>query len=123
MARYSAVSMDHFQSPRNVGMLDDYDIEGSATLPGQSPFVRLYLKVEGSIIARATFVTFGCAAATAAGSMLTELIKGRDTRDCARISAGELDQALGGLPEERRFCADLAIAALKNALHQIGVIR
>jgi NifU-like protein involved in Fe-S cluster formation len=77
MARYSAIAMDHFFSPRNSGALENYDVERcDATLSGQAPFMRIYLHLEGDTIQRATFVTFGCAAAIATGSMLTELIAG-----------------------------------------------
>ena len=118
MARYSAIAMDHFCRPRNAGLLDDYDVEGSATLPGQAPFMRLYLRLQGDTVERATFITFGCAAAIASGSMLTEMIVGRRVAECLQIGAEELDQALDGLPEERRFCVNLAIGALNGALKQ-----
>ncbi len=118
MARYSATAMDHFLSPRNAGVLEDYDVEGFASLPGQMPFMRLYLRLRGEVIEAASFSTFGCGAAIATGSILTELICGRELSQCHAITAEELDQLLGELPHERKFCLDLAVSALRNALSQ-----
>lgn len=118
MARYSVIAMEHFQKPRNTGVLEEYDYEGLAQLTGQTPFVRIYLRLRGETIERASFTTFGCAAAIAAGSMLTELIIGCSLADSLTISSDKLDQELGGLPAERRFCAHLAVAALRSAVCQ-----
>jgi NifU-like protein involved in Fe-S cluster formation len=93
---------------------------GSASLPGQAPFMRLYLRIGGdNVIEQASFVTFGCAAAIACGSMITELIKGRTVTECRQLDRGRLANEIGHLPEERQFCIDLAIAALACALKQI----
>jgi len=119
MATYSPIAMDHFLSPRNSGPLEDYDLEGNARLPGQSPFMRLHLCLAGQIVERATFMTFGCAAAVASGSMLTEMITGKTIAQCQEIDSQVLDIALGGLPNERKFCTELAIAALRNAIAQL----
>lgn len=119
MAKYSAVVMEHFLAPRNHGPLEDYDYEGNATLPGQSAFMRVYLHVEGDTIERASFVTFGCGAAIATGSMLTEMIKGREVSACLAMTADEVDLAMGTLPGDKKFCVGLAMTALRKALEQI----
>ncbi len=118
MAKYSAIAMEHFLSPRNRGRPEDYDFEGRAVVPGQTPFMHVYLGVVGGLVTEAAFVTFGCGAAIACGSMLTEMIKGRTIGDCRALTTESLEYALGELPSDRRFCAGLAIDALRNALNQ-----
>ena len=74
--------------------------------------VEIYVKVEDGVVTRATFRTFGCSACIAASSIATEMLVGRD----AAPSAAELDEALGGLPADKRYCADLVAEAARRAL-------
>lgn len=76
--------------------------------------VQIYVRFEAGLVARATFRTFGCSACIAASSVATELLIGR-ARDAAPLAA-ELDQALGGLPADKRYCADLVAEAARLAL-------
>jgi NifU-like protein involved in Fe-S cluster formation len=106
-SRYSAVTIDHFQHPRNVGRLADADRSGRVDDAASETTVTLYVKIARGQVARASFRTFGCSACIAASSVATELLVGRS----AALSASEIDQALGGLPEDKRYCADLVAEA------------
>src|SRR5947199_8905463 len=95
---YSDILMDHFESPRNVGRMSEADCVGEADVGGRAPRISIYLKICGQRIERASFQSFGCGAAIAAGSLLTELIMGRTLQDCRTLTESDLDRALGGLP-------------------------
>jgi len=76
--------------------------------------VQIYVKLDGGRVSRATFRTFGCSACIAASSIATELLVGRGA--ATPVLAGELDDALGGLPVDKRYCVDLVAEAIKRAL-------
>ena len=86
-----------------VGRVDDAETD---------TMVELYLKLDGGRVSRATFRTFGCSACIAASSIATELLIGRSSAP----TAAELDTALGGLPADKRYCADLVAEAANRAL-------
>lgn len=119
MRGYSAIAMDHFQSPRNAGRMDDANAVGRANVAGRAPYMTIYLKLKDEVVERATFQTFGCGAAIAAGSMLTEMVKGKSISACETLAEADIDDALGGLPPQKRFCAALALLALHDALKQL----
>jgi len=110
--RFSATTVDHFQHPRNVGRLVDADAVGHVDDAETDTMVEIYVKLEDGRVTRATFRTFGCSACIAASSITTEMLVGRATPP----SAAELDTALGGLPVDKRYCADLVAEAAKRAL-------
>tara|TARA_R110002096_G_scaffold54978_1_gene141516 strand:- start:245 stop:574 length:330 start_codon:yes stop_codon:yes gene_type:complete len=107
--------MDHFQSPRNWGQLEQPDHVGVAGVPGRGRYLVLQLNVKEDRITVARFQSHGCGATIAAGSMLTVLILGRTVSDCLAITADELTSALAGLPPNKQHCAGFAVAALHNA--------
>lgn len=113
---YSQVVMDHFYTPRNAFRMESPDLIGQAGTPGQGPFVVLYLRVEGQRIAGASFQTFGCAPAIAAGSLLCERLPGSTLAAASAWTEEALNEALGGLPSHKRLCSELAIEALGRAL-------
>lgn len=113
---YSQVVMDHFYTPRNAFRMKDPDLVGQAGIPGQGPFVVLYLRLSGQRIADASFQTFGCAPAIAAGSLLCERLPGTCLADATAWTEEALNEALGGLPSHKRLCSELAIEALSRAL-------
>lgn len=113
---YSVTLMDHFTHPRNVGALDAPDLVGQAGEPGSGPFMVLHLATDGGRITAARFQTYGCGPAIAAGSLLTELIVSRTRGECAGLTVDDLVRGLGGMPEEKVYCAQLAIDALAGAL-------
>jgi nitrogen fixation NifU-like protein len=112
---YSAIVMDHFGSPRNVGELDHPDAVGAAGQPGRGNYMVLHFRVDGGRIVQCGFLTYGCPPAIAAGSLLTELVKGKRVEDALELTPAELEEALGGLPLGRKHCAALAIEALHAA--------
>lgn len=114
--RYSDVIRDHFFQPRNVGKLAKPTHAGVAGTPGQGPFMVFQLEVVDERISAAAFRTYGCPPAIAAGSLLTEWIKGQSLADAAAISQDELEQRLGGLPRSKRHCAALAIEGLRRTI-------
>ena len=118
MGRFSAKLMEHFSAPRNSGRLDVPDRVGGSGTPGQGPFTRLELRVADGLITAARFQTHGCGPSIACGSVLTELIIGRSLSDAAGLTADDIVSALDGLPDDKRHCADAALAALRDALKE-----
>ena len=96
--------------------MDEPDAVGQASVGGHAPYLTLHLLIDDGRVSDARFKTFGCGYSIAAGSMLTVLITGRSLAACDQLTAEELERALGGLPLNKRFCAVLAINALKNGL-------
>src|SRR5579883_908706 len=119
VSMYSAKLMDHFQNPRNAGKPERYSVKGVAGDPRSGPFMILYLDLQGPYIRDAKFQTYGCAPAIAAGSLLTELVKGRTISQTAPIDAAFITEHLGGLPLGKEICANLAATALGSAIGAI----
>ena len=115
MTMFSDIIMQHFAEPRNVGELDSPDAVGVAGEPGRGNYMVLHLRLADDRITECGFLTFGCAPAIAAGSVITELIKGKAVAEALRLTADEVEEALGGLPLGRKHCAVLAIDALRDA--------
>ena len=119
MPKYSDILMDHFQSPRNAGRLKAADLVGGTGRLDRPPYMILHLNVDGTRITDARFETFGCGPAIAAGSIMTELIIGRTFEQCLTITADQINEALGGLPPDKRYCAGLPVKALRDALREV----
>lgn len=115
-ADYSEKVMDHFMHPRNVGEIPDASGIGRVGNPICGDIMALYIKVDGNIITDAKFKTFGCGAAIATSSMVTELVKGKLIDEALKISNKAVAEALGGLPPIKMHCSLLAEQALKAAL-------
>ncbi len=113
---YSEKVMDHFMNPRNMGDMDNPSAVGNVGNPTCGDVMRLYLKIEGDIIIDAKFKTFGCGAAIASSSMLTELLKGKKIQDALEISNASVTEALDGLPPVKIHCSVMAEEALRDAL-------
>jgi len=113
---YSDKVMDHFANPRNMGELENPSAVGNVGNPTCGDVMRLYLKIEGDTIVDAKFKTFGCGAAIASSSMLTELLKGKKIQDALEISNQAVVEALDGLPPVKVHCSVMAEEALKDAL-------
>jgi nitrogen fixation NifU-like protein len=116
MEAYSEKVMDHFRSPRNVGEIENPDGVGKVGNPVCGDIMELYIKVKDGVIADAKFKTFGCGAAIATSSMVTELVKNKTIEDALKISNRAVAEALGGLPPIKMHCSVLAEEALKKAL-------
>ncbi|MBC7342567.1 MAG: Fe-S cluster assembly scaffold protein NifU [Clostridia bacterium] len=113
---YSQKVMDHFTCPRNVGEIKDADGIGQVGNPVCGDIMRLYIKVEGDIIKDVKFKTFGCGAAIATSSMVTEMVKGKSIQEALAISNRAVAEALDGLPANKMHCSNLAADALHAAI-------
>ena len=115
---YSPIVIDHFQNPRHVGELADANAEASVTNPVCGDVLRLMLRIAAGRIEEVRFQTYGCEAAIAASSLLTELVKGKLLAEAQGITPDMITSALGGLPKVKLHASALAEEALKQALEQ-----
>jgi len=113
---YSALVMEHFANPRNMGEIENPSAVGDVGNPTCGDMMRLYLKIENGIIVDAKFKTFGCGAAIASSSILTEMLIGKRVDDALKISNEAVAEALGGLPPVKIHCSVMAEEALKAAM-------
>ncbi|WP_215829479.1 Fe-S cluster assembly scaffold protein NifU [Pelorhabdus rhamnosifermentans] len=113
---YSEKVMDHFTNPRNVGVIDDANGVGEVGNAKCGDIMKIYLKVEDSIIKDVKFKTFGCGAAIATSSMVTEMVKGKTLEEALEISNAAVAEALDGLPPIKMHCSNLAADALHAAI-------
>jgi len=114
---YSEKVMDHFRNPRNVGEFEKPDGVGHIGNPVCGDVMELYIMVKDDIITDARFKTFGCGAAIATSSMITEMIKGKTIEEALKISNDAVVEALDGLPSIKMHCSVLAEKALKSAIN------
>ena len=113
---YSEKVMDHFQHPRNVGQLPDADGIGEMGNPVCGDVMKLYIKVRDDRIEDVKFQTFGCGAAIATSSMMTELVMGKTLEEAERVTRKNVAEALDGLPPNKMHCSNLAADALHKAI-------
>ncbi len=116
MALYSEKVMDHFENPRNVGVIEDADGVGEVGNATCGDIMKMYLKIDNDIITDCKFKTFGCGSAIATSSMATELIKGKSIKEALELSNKAVVEALDGLPARKIHCSVLAEDAIKAAL-------
>lgn len=113
---YTEKVMDHFMNPRNVGEIDNADGVGEVGNAKCGDIMRIYLDVEGDIIKDVKFKTFGCGAAVATSSMVTEMVKGKTLDEARAITNAAVAEALDGLPPAKMHCSNLAADALHEAI-------
>jgi len=113
---YSEKVMDHFANPRNVGEIPDADGIGKVGNPQCGDVMWLYIKVKDGILTDIKFKTFGCGAAIATSSMITELARGKTIEEAKRISRQDVADSLEGLPPTKMHCSNLAADALREAI-------
>ncbi len=113
---YSEKVMEHFRNPRNVGEIEDPSGVGEVGNPQCGDVMKLFIKVEGDKIVDAKFQTFGCGAAIATSSMVTEMVKGKTLDEALKISNEMVAEALDGLPPVKMHCSVLAEEALRGAI-------
>ncbi len=116
MEEYSKKVMDHFMNPRNVGEIEDADAIGEVGNPRCGDIMRMYIKVKENIITDIKFKTFGCGAAVATSSMVTEMVKGKNINEALEITNKQVAEALDGLPPVKMHCSNLAEAGIKAAI-------
>ncbi len=115
---YSEVLLDHFQNPRNAGDLPGANARARVENPVCADTLELALKIENEVITEAKFLAKGCVPAIACASLLTELVSGAKVQQADDISAENLRQRIGGLPEASSHAAQMAIDALRSALRR-----
>ncbi len=113
---YTKEVMDHFMNPRNVGEMPDADGIGVEGNPVCGDVMKLFIKVKDDRIVDAKFQTFGCGAAIAVSSMITEMVKGKTLDEALEISKEKVAEALGGLPPQKMHCSNLGADALRKAI-------
>ena len=113
---YSDKVMDHFENPRNVGTLEDANGIGKQGNPVCGDVMELSIKVKNGVIEDVKFRTFGCCAAIATSSMVTELVMGKSIEEAEKISKQAVAEALDGLPPAKMHCSNLAADALHDAI-------
>ena len=118
---YSAKLLDHFQNPRNVGELDDADVQAEVSNPICGDILKLSAKVRDGRIDEIRYLTRGCTASIAVGSALTEILTGLRTDQLNSVNREQVEQAVGGLSNESRHAAVLAIDAVKALEKQLPV--
>lgn len=116
MKMYSEKVMDHFSNPRNVGTLDGASGVGEVGNAKCGDIMRIYIDVDGDTIKDVKFQTFGCGAAIATSSMVTELVKGKTLSEALKVTNKAVAEALGGLPPAKMHCSNLAADALHKAI-------
>jgi nitrogen fixation NifU-like protein len=113
---YSEKVMEHFTNPRNVGEIEDADGIGEVGNPVCGDMMTIYIKVADGKLADIKFKTFGCGAAIATSSMITELAKGKTIEEALAITRDSVADALDGLPPVKMHCSNLAADGLHAAI-------
>jgi len=115
---YNEKVIDYFMHPRNAGKLEDANAIGEVGNPTCGDVMKIYLKIndDNEVIEDIKFETFGCAAAIATSSMVTEMVKGKTISDAMKITNKDVAEALGGLPEIKLHCSLLAQQGLEAAV-------
>jgi nitrogen fixation NifU-like protein len=113
---YSEKVMDHFMNPRNVGEIENADGEGTVGNPVCGDMMTFYIKVNGDRLDDVKFKTFGCGAAIAVSSMISEMAKGKTIKEALKITNKDVAEELGGLPSNKMHCSNLGADALHKAI-------
>jgi nitrogen fixation protein NifU and related proteins len=113
---YTEKVIDHFENPRNVGELSDANGIGEVGNPTCGDITKIFLKIEDNIIKDIKFKTFGCAAAIASSSMLTEMAKGKTIDEALQITDEAVAEMLDGLPAQKMHCSNMAADAMHAAV-------
>jgi len=114
---YAEMVMEHFRNPRNVGIIEDADGVGKVGNPVCGDIMEMFIKVENNRLVDVKFRTFGCGAAIATSSVITEMAKGKLIDEALQIGREDVAGALGGLPANKMHCSNLAADALRSAIH------
>ncbi len=113
---YTEKVMDHYEHPRNVGVVENANGTGVVGNPACGDVMKLTIRVDNDVITDVKFKTFGCGAAIATSSMVTEIVKGKSIQEALKITNKVVTDELGGLPKVKLHCSVLAEDALKAAI-------
>ena len=116
--KYSRIVIDHVKHPRNVGEIPDTRAWARVRSSADGDMLQLHLRIENDVVQEARFKVYGCGAAIAAGSMLTEFVIGKTTGQLQDLTNEQLSQMMGGLPSEKIHCSVLAEQAIREALRK-----
>ena len=117
---YTEKVMEHFTNPRNVGEIENADGVGEVGNMKCGDIMRIYIKVnDQDVIEDVKFRTFGCGAAIATSSVVTEMVKGKTIDEALEITNQQVAEELGGLPENKMHCSNLAADALHKAIEDL----
>ena len=114
--KYSQKVMDHFANPRNVGSIEDPDGVGEVGNPACGDIMTFTIKVRDGRLEDVKFQTFGCGAAIAVSSMISDMAKGKAVGEALRITNKDVAEALDGLPTNKLHCSNLGADALRKAI-------
>jgi len=113
--RYSATLIEHFLNPRNTGLMRDPDGTGEDEFEGCGDLARMFLRLRDGRAAEVRFQSYGCGPTIAAASAASELIAGRAVEDLVNLKAREIEDALDGLPADRKHAAEVVAGAVRAA--------
>ncbi len=117
MPVYSETVMDHFANPRNVGEIENPDGVGEEGNPVCGDMMTFYIKVKDDKLEDVKFKTFGCGAAIAVSSMVSEMAIGKTLEEALKITPNSVADALDGLPKQKHHCSNLGAQALTSAIN------
>ena len=116
MPQYSDKVMDHFTKPRNIGEIEEADGVGEVGNPVCGDMMKFSIKVKDNRIEDVKYLTFGCGAAIAVSSMVSEMAKGKTLEEAKKITNKQVAEELGGLPGNKMHCSNLGADALQKAI-------
>lgn len=113
---YSEIVLDHFNHPRNTGVIEDADGVGEVGNPQCGDMMTFYIKVKDDTLVDVKFQTFGCVAAIAVSSLVSEMATGKKLEEAKKITNKQVAATLGGLPPNKMHCSNLGAEALTLAI-------
>jgi len=116
MPAYSEKVMEHFRNPRNVGAIENADGVGEVGNPVCGDMMTFYIKVKDDRLEDVKFQTFGCGAAIAVSSMISEMARGKTLDEAMKLTNSDVAEELGGLPTHKLHCSNLGADALHKAI-------
>jgi len=116
MPEYSEKVMDHFSKPRNVGEVSEPDGVGEVGNPVCGDMMKFTIRVKDNRIEDVKYLTFGCGAAIAVSSMVSEMVKGKTLEEALQVTNKQVAEELGGLPGNKMHCSNLGAEALHKAI-------
>jgi nitrogen fixation NifU-like protein len=116
MPVYNEKVMDHFMNPRNVGEIENADGVGEVGNPVCGDMMTFYIKVKNNHISDVKYKTFGCGAAIAVSSMVSEMAKGKTLEEAKKLTPALVAEQLEGLPKNKYHCSNLGAQALNKAI-------